>query len=70
MMESFENRGNQVLNKGRDDAGSSVQKSLSKSNNLKAMVTAGSIADEFSFETLVLRKKWSSLYTKCIQFLS
>ncbi|KAL0450353.1 UNVERIFIED_CONTAM: DNA-directed RNA polymerase II subunit RPB1 [Sesamum latifolium] len=42
MMESFENRVNQVLNKARDDAGSSAQKSLSESNNLKAMVTAGS----------------------------
>ena len=34
MMESF--------NKARDNAGSSAQKSLSESNNLKAMVTAGS----------------------------
>ncbi|KAL6565809.1 DNA-directed RNA polymerase II subunit rpb1 [Orobanche hederae] len=42
MKESFENRVNQVLNKARDDAGSSAQKSLSESNNLKAMVTAGS----------------------------
>ncbi|GJN25505.1 hypothetical protein PR202_gb13340 [Eleusine coracana subsp. coracana] len=42
VMESFENRVNQVLNKARDDAGSSAQKSLSESNNLKAMVTAGS----------------------------
>ncbi|KAL6551725.1 DNA-directed RNA polymerase II subunit rpb1 [Orobanche gracilis] len=42
MMESFENRVNQVLNKARDDAGSSAHKSLSESNNLKAMVTAGS----------------------------
>ncbi|GJU74597.1 RNA polymerase II largest subunit [Tanacetum coccineum] len=42
MMESFENKVNQVLNKARDDAGSSTQKSLSESNNLKAMVTAGS----------------------------
>ncbi|CAD5180600.1 unnamed protein product [Musa acuminata subsp. malaccensis] len=42
MMESFENRVNQVLNRARDDAGSSGQKSLSESNNLKAMVTAGS----------------------------
>ena len=25
--------------------------------------------DEFSYETLVLWKRWSSLYTKCIQFL-
>ena len=25
--------------------------------------------DEFSSETLVLWKRWSSLYTKCIQFL-
>ena len=32
MMESFENRVNQVLNKARDDAGSSAQKSLSESN--------------------------------------
>ncbi|RVX16796.1 DNA-directed RNA polymerase II subunit 1 [Vitis vinifera] len=31
-----------VLNRARDDAGSSAQKSLSESNNLKAMVTAGS----------------------------
>ncbi|GJX05067.1 DNA-directed RNA polymerase II subunit RPB1 isoform X2 [Tanacetum coccineum] len=31
-----------VLNKARDDAGSSAQKSLSESNNLKVMVTAGS----------------------------
>ena len=28
------------------------------------------VTDEFSSETLVLWKKWSSLYTKCIQFLS
>ncbi|MBA0770004.1 hypothetical protein Gotri_018686, partial [Gossypium trilobum] len=42
MMESFENKVNQVLNKARDDAGNSAQKSLSESNNLKAMVTAGS----------------------------
>ncbi|OVA08877.1 RNA polymerase [Macleaya cordata] len=42
MMESFENRVNQVLNKARDDAGNSAQKSLSESNNLKAMATAGS----------------------------
>ncbi|TVU25187.1 hypothetical protein EJB05_27675, partial [Eragrostis curvula] len=42
IMESFENKVNQVLNKARDDAGSSAQKSLSESNNLKAMVTAGS----------------------------
>ncbi|GAB2282886.1 DNA-directed RNA polymerase II subunit rpb1 [Dionaea muscipula] len=42
IVESFENRVNQVLNKARDDAGSSAQRSLSESNNLKAMVTAGS----------------------------
>ncbi|KAH0971041.1 hypothetical protein GBA52_023197 [Prunus armeniaca] len=42
MMDSFENKVNQVLNRARDDAGSSAQKSLSESNNLKAMVTAGS----------------------------
>ena len=27
------------------------------------------VTDEFSSETLVLWKRWSSLYTKCIQFL-
>src|SRR3954468_24517204 len=32
----------QVLNKARDNAGSSAPKSLSESNNLKAMVTVGS----------------------------
>ncbi|XP_021908335.1 DNA-directed RNA polymerase II subunit 1 [Carica papaya] len=42
MMDSFENKVNQVLNRARDDAGSSAQKSLAESNNLKAMVTAGS----------------------------
>ncbi|GKF39436.1 RNA polymerase II largest subunit, partial [Tanacetum coccineum] len=41
MMESFENKVNQVLNKARDDAGSSAQKSLSESNNLKAMNVEG-----------------------------
>ncbi|KAL0833412.1 hypothetical protein Bca101_085301 [Brassica carinata] len=42
MTETFENRVNQVLNKARDDAGGSAQKSLAETNNLKAMVTAGS----------------------------
>nr|CAA36735.1 DNA-directed RNA polymerase [Arabidopsis thaliana] len=42
MRDTFENRVNQVLNKARDDAGSSAQKSLAETNNLKAMVTAGS----------------------------
>ncbi|VFR02519.1 unnamed protein product [Cuscuta campestris] len=42
MMESFENKVNQVLNKARDDAGTFAEKSLAESNNLKAMVTAGS----------------------------
>ncbi|GJZ09185.1 RNA polymerase II largest subunit [Tanacetum coccineum] len=41
MMESFENKVNQVLNKARDDAGSSAQKSSSESNNLKAMNVEG-----------------------------
>ena len=27
------------------------------------------VTDEFSFETLILRKRLSSLYTKCVQFL-
>ena len=32
----------QVLNKARDDAGKAAQASLDESNNVKAMVTAGS----------------------------
>uniref|UniRef100_A0A0D9XW28 DNA-directed RNA polymerase subunit n=1 Tax=Leersia perrieri TaxID=77586 RepID=A0A0D9XW28_9ORYZ len=42
MMESFENKVNEVLNKARDAAGTSAEKSLPESNNLKAMATAGS----------------------------
>ncbi|CAH9094797.1 unnamed protein product [Cuscuta epithymum] len=42
VQESFENKVNQVLNKARDDAGTFAEKSLAESNNLKAMVTAGS----------------------------
>uniref|UniRef100_A0A0E0KYK6 DNA-directed RNA polymerase subunit n=1 Tax=Oryza punctata TaxID=4537 RepID=A0A0E0KYK6_ORYPU len=42
VMGSFENRVNEVLNKARDVAGTSAEKSLSESNNLKAMATAGS----------------------------
>ncbi|KAF3623933.1 hypothetical protein FXO38_30509 [Capsicum annuum] len=42
IMESFEKRVNQVLNKDRDDAGSSAKKILSERNNFKATVTAGS----------------------------
>ncbi|KAM2194440.1 hypothetical protein ACFX1R_028579 [Malus domestica] len=42
LVDSFENKVNQVLNRARDKAGSSAEKSLSEVNNLKAMVTAGS----------------------------
>ncbi|KYR01974.1 RNA polymerase II largest subunit [Tieghemostelium lacteum] len=42
MVESFEQDVNQALNKARDTAGSSAQSSLSESNNVKAMVNAGS----------------------------
>ena len=42
MMESFENKVNQILNKARDDAGNSAQRSLKDTNNVKLMVTAGS----------------------------
>ena len=30
---------------------------------------SASVTDEFSSETLILRKRLSSLYTKCVQFL-
>jgi len=42
IIESFENNVNQVLNKARDKAGTSAQKSLKESNNVKNMVTTGS----------------------------
>eukprot|EP00898_Chlorokybus_atmophyticus_P000376 jgi/Chlat1/1339/Chrsp119S01776 len=42
VQESFENRVNQVLNRARDEAGNSAQSSLAETNNVKAMVTAGS----------------------------
>eukprot|EP01113_Clastostelium_recurvatum_P019728 TRINITY_DN2328_c0_g1_i3.p1 TRINITY_DN2328_c0_g1~~TRINITY_DN2328_c0_g1_i3.p1 ORF type:complete len:1809 (+),score=540.19 TRINITY_DN2328_c0_g1_i3:155-5581(+) len=42
ILESFENRVNKVLNTARDTAGSSAQSSLKESNNVKAMVNAGS----------------------------
>ena len=41
-MESFENEVNTVLNKARDDAGTSAQNSLRDTNNVVRMVTAGS----------------------------
>ncbi|WVZ87667.1 hypothetical protein U9M48_034272 [Paspalum notatum var. saurae] len=42
MMESFENKMNWILYRALAAAGDSAEKSLSESNNLKAMVTAGS----------------------------
>ncbi|XLU31412.1 hypothetical protein S245_067478, partial [Arachis hypogaea] len=42
MMDTFEKKVNEVLNEARNDAGKKAQTSLSESNNLKAMVTAGS----------------------------
>lgn len=42
MLETFESHVNQVLNKARDDAGTSAQNSLLPTNNVVRMVTAGS----------------------------
>jgi DNA-directed RNA polymerase II subunit RPB1 len=42
MVESFEQFVNKVLNTARDHAGKSAQSSLTESNSVKAMVTAGS----------------------------
>ncbi|EJK46059.1 hypothetical protein THAOC_35301 [Thalassiosira oceanica] len=42
MIESFEQLVNRVLNTARDHAGKSAQSSLSETNSVKAMVTAGS----------------------------
>src|SRR3954466_13990100 len=56
MMESLKNLVNQVLNKARDNVGSSAQKSLSESNNLKPMVTPG---PKGSFINISQMKLWS-----------
>nr|AOE43178.1 RNA polymerase II largest subunit/RNA polymerase II core subunit [Rostrostelium ellipticum] len=42
LIETFEKEVNQVLNTARDQAGQSAQESLLESNNVKAMVNAGS----------------------------
>lgn len=42
MMESFEHKVNEVLNKARDNAGKTAQSSLKYTNNVVRMVTAGS----------------------------
>ncbi|KAK9808301.1 hypothetical protein WJX73_009827 [Symbiochloris irregularis] len=42
MVETFEQEVNTVLNKARDDAGTSAQQSLADTNNVVRMVTAGS----------------------------
>ena len=44
-------------------------KKVRSCNKLLKFRIAG-VTDEFSSETLILRKRLSSLYTKCIQFLS
>ena len=43
-------------------------KNVQSCNKLLKFWIAG-VTDEFSSETLILRKRLSSLYTKCIQFL-
>ena len=43
-------------------------KTVRSCNKLLKFWIAG-VTDEFSSETLILRKRLSSLYTKCIQFL-
>jgi DNA-directed RNA polymerase II subunit RPB1 len=42
LLESFEHMVNKALNTARDTAGSSAQSSLKETNNVKAMVNAGS----------------------------
>ena len=44
------------------------RKNVRSCNNLLKKLIAG-VTDEFSFETLILRKRLCVLYTKCIQFL-
>ncbi|KAL0392464.1 UNVERIFIED_CONTAM: DNA-directed RNA polymerase II subunit RPB1 [Sesamum radiatum] len=54
MMESFENRVNQVLNKARDDAGSSAQKSLSEKSRgfVENSYLRGLTPQEFFFHAM------------------
>jgi DNA-directed RNA polymerase II subunit RPB1 len=53
LIQSFESSVNRVLNKARDDAGSSAQKSLKVNNNVKAMVTAGSKGNNLNISQIM-----------------
>eukprot|EP00771_Trimastix_marina_P000587 gnl/Trimastix_PCT/1604.p1 GENE.gnl/Trimastix_PCT/1604~~gnl/Trimastix_PCT/1604.p1 ORF type:complete len:1642 (+),score=662.43 gnl/Trimastix_PCT/1604:291-4928(+) len=51
--ESFEKEVNALLNKARDDAGSSAEKSLPDTNNVKNMVTGGSKGSNINISQIV-----------------
>ncbi|KAM3306061.1 hypothetical protein P3S67_012931 [Capsicum chacoense] len=64
MMKSFEKR----VNQARDGAGSSAKKILSESNNLKAMVTAGSKGSFINISQMTACVGQQNVKGKCIPF--
>ncbi|KAF3639064.1 hypothetical protein FXO38_22876 [Capsicum annuum] len=64
MMESFEKR----VNQARDGAGSSVEKSLSENNNLKAMVIVGSKGSFINISQMTTCVGQQNVEGKCISF--
>ncbi|KAK3699426.1 hypothetical protein QZH41_018587, partial [Actinostola sp. cb2023] len=53
LRQTFENQVNRILNDCRDKTGSSAQKSLSESNNFKAMVVAGSKGSKINISQVI-----------------
>jgi len=53
MFQSFESKVNMVLNEKRDKSGKIAQKSLSDTNNIKCMVTAGSKGSYLNISQIV-----------------
>lgn len=69
MLETFESNVNQVLNKARDDAGTSAQNSLLATNNVVRMVTAGSKGSFINISQVRNSNPRSTLNCLCISDL-
>jgi len=69
VLESFEAQVNQVLNKARDDAGTSAQTSLKSTNNIKKMVTAGSKGSYINISQIIACVGQQNVEGKRIPFL-
>uniref|UniRef100_T1IWA4 DNA-directed RNA polymerase subunit n=1 Tax=Strigamia maritima TaxID=126957 RepID=T1IWA4_STRMM len=53
LKQTFENKVNRILNDARDQTGSSAQKSLSESNNFKAMVGSGAKGSKINISQII-----------------